>query len=98
MNKPPYQESKGTWECACFCAAVLFITSRKDLDMEQTFPYTLRMSRNERAMLAELARDVYRSDAEAVRVIIRGAYEALKADRQKADRLASARQPAGPGK
>lgn len=49
-------------------------------------------------MLAELARDVYRSDAEAVRVIIRGAYEALKADRQKADRLASARQPAGPGK
>jgi hypothetical protein len=36
------------------------------------------MTRDERAMLAERARDVYRSDAEVVRVIIRGAYEALK--------------------
>ncbi len=54
--------------------------------MAETFPYTFRMSRGERAMLAALARDVYRSDAEAVRVIIRGAYEALQEDRQKADR------------
>lgn len=43
-----------------------------------TSTYTFRMTRDERAMLAELARDVYRSDAEVVRVIIRGAYEALK--------------------
>ncbi len=59
--------------------------------------YHFRCTPEERDMVHELARGVYRKDGEVIRTIIRGAYAALK-EQQEADRLASARQPAGPGK
>lgn len=46
--------------------------------MNETFTYTFRMSRDERQMVRELAKGAYRADAEVIRVIIRGAYEALQ--------------------
>lgn len=64
-------------------------------DPKQT--YTFRLSPDERQMLADIAKHVVRTDAEALRVMIHGAHKALK----ERDRLASAgavSQPAESGK
>jgi hypothetical protein len=41
-------------------------------------PYPIRFRPHERVMLKELARRLDRKESETVRVLVRGAYEALK--------------------
>jgi hypothetical protein len=43
----------------------------------QTY-YTFRLSRDERTMIREIAKQTVRKDGEVLRLMIRGAYEALQ--------------------
>jgi hypothetical protein len=54
--------------------------------------YTFRLSTEERDMVRELARGAYRKDGEVMRVLIRGAYEALKEYEEQENRTKATRK------